>query len=284
MAHRNPKRRWRKTRAFMALAGVLAIGYGAWSLMGAPRPFNVSTALAAHISHAPKPPKRSTQPAKNSSHTRSVAKPLPASYLIHVPGKDQYPQLPNGCEVTSLAMLMTAEGHPVSKMTLAAEMPKDPTKLVLTSYTTSNGKTANKVQFWGNPNIGFVGSVYKAGYGYGIYNAPMYKFLNQLLPGRALNMTGDSFSAILQHVAQGIPVEVWTTTTFQPTTDWVTWQSPEGPVTATPYEHAVLVVGYSPGYLYINNPLNGEAAQKVAEGPFLGAWQQLGKQAITVKS
>lgn len=211
-------------------------------------------------------------------------KALPASYLIHVPPKDQYPQLPNGCEVTSLAMLMTAVGHPESKMTLAAEMPKDPTKLVLDSYTTASGQVVHRVQYWGNPNVGFVGSVYHAGEGYGIYHGPMYRFLNQLLPGQAEDMTGSSFKTILAHVADGVPVEVWTTITFQPTTDWVTWQSPEGEVTATPLEHAVLLVGYSPGYVYLNNPLNGEAAEKVPEGPFIQSWQQLGRQAITVKS
>lgn len=209
--------------------------------------------------------------------------PLPVSYLIHVPPKDQYPALPNGCEVTSLAMLMTAAGHPVSKMVLAAEMPKDPTQLVLSSYTNANGQTAYRVKYWGNPNVGFVGSVYKAGDGYGIYHGPMVKFLNRLLPGRAEDLTGAPFSAILRQVARGIPVEVWTTTTFAPTNDWVTWQSPEGLVRATPWEHAVLLVGYSPGFLYINNPLNGEAAEKIAEGPFLQSWQQLGDQAITYR-
>ncbi len=213
----------------------------------------------------------------------TAASALPTSYLIRVPAKDQYPQLPNGCEVTSLAMLMTAVGHPVSKMTLAHEMPVDPTKLVLTSYTTSNGQVVHKVQYWGNPNVGFVGSVYQAGYGYGIYNGPMARFLNRLLPGRAENLTDQPFSASLRQVAEGIPVEAWTTTTFQPTTDWVTWRSPEGLVHATPWEHAVLIVGYAPGYLYINNPLNGEAAQKVAEAPFIEAWKQLGEQALTVK-
>ena len=213
-----------------------------------------------------------------------VTRPLPTRYLIRVPALDQYPQLPNGCEVTSLAMLMAAVGHPMSKMTLAAEMPKDPTPLRLSTTTNADGQTVHHVAFWGNPNVGFVGSVYRAGYGYGIYHGPMVRFLNRLLPGRAEDLTGSAFSVVLRHVATGIPVEVWTTTTFHPTTDWVTWQSPEGPVRATPLEHAVLIVGYAPGVLYINNPLNGQAAEPVAEAPFLQSWRQLGKQAITVRA
>lgn len=247
--------------------------------------------LGFHLAGAGTPlssgPLRKASPSPQTPRTTSVkrvAKPLPSHYLIHVPGKDQYPQLPNGCEVTSLAMLMTAVGHPVSKMTLAKKMPVDPTKLVMASHTNSKGQVVHHVVYWGNPNVGFVGKVNVAGYGYGIYNKPLAAFLNRLLPGRAVNLTGRSFNTILKSVVTtGIPVEVWTTTTFHPTTDWVTWNSPEGTVKATPYEHAVLIVGYTKNSLYINNPLNGHAAQKVAKGPFIQAWHQLGKQAITVK-
>ncbi|HBQ96476.1 MAG: C39 family peptidase [Firmicutes bacterium] len=209
---------------------------------------------------------------------------IPSSYLMHVPAQSQFPQLANGCEVTSLSMLLTGVGHPVSKLTLAKEMPKAHTPLQLTQTTNAKGQTVNKVEVWGNPNVGFVGSVYKAGYGYGIYNGPMMKLLNEVWPGRAVNLTGKPFSAILAHVAQGVPVEVWTTLTFKPTNDWVTWNSPQGPVHATPLEHAVIIVGYSPNYLYINNPWTGQAGEKVAKAPFIAAWNQLGDQAITVKA
>lgn len=282
MIPRRNRRRLRWPKTILVLAALGVVGYvGHDALGGRGNGLSIVVAKASGTSHAG--PKPSAKPAPRVSKTSQAPTALPTSFLIHVPAKDQYPQLPNGCEVTSLAMLMTAVGHPVSKMTLAAEMPVDPTKLVIGTSTTSSGQVVHTTEYWGNPNVGFVGNVYKAGYGYGIYNGPMYKFLNKLLPGRAENLTGKPFSDILAHVARGIPVEVWTTTTFQPTTDWVTWNSPEGLVKATPYEHAVLIVGYAPGYLYINNPLNGEAAQKVAEGPFVQAWHQLGHQAITVR-
>ncbi|WP_020375066.1 C39 family peptidase [Sulfobacillus thermosulfidooxidans] len=219
-------------------------------------------------------------PTKHSTDPKSI----PASYLMHVPAQSQFPQLANGCEVTSLSMLLTAVGHPVSKMTLAKEMPKAQAPLKLAQTTNAQGKKVNKVVSWGNPNVGFVGSVYKAGYGYGIYNGPMTKLLNKVWPGRAVNLTRQPFSAILAHVAKGVPVEVWTTLTFKPTSNWVTWNSPQGPVHATPLEHAVIIVGYSPHYLYINNPWTGQAGQKVAKAPFIAAWNQLGDQAITVKA
>lgn len=272
--HRRVRPRW----GGLTLVAVLAVGgYVAGArLFASPQP-TTGTALRAVAPQA-KPVRRSATP----SPTQRVA-PMPSHALIHVVAIDQYPQLPNGCEVTSLAMLMAAVGHPMNKMTLAAEMPKDPTRLVLTSTTNAAGQTVHHVQYWGNPNVGFVGSVYQAGEGYGIYHGPMVKFLDRLLPGQAEDLTGSSFRTILKHVAAGVPVEVWTTTTFRPTADWVTWQSPEGPVKATPWEHAVLLVGYGPGVLYVNNPLNGEAAERIPEAPFLRSWDQLGKQAITVR-
>jgi uncharacterized protein YvpB len=202
----------------------------------------------------------------------AVPKALPASVVLQVPPQDQLPEFKNGCEVTSLSMLLTAVGHPVSKGDLAREQPHDSTPLVLGPHGT--------VQFWGNPNVGFVGSV--SDFGYGIYHGPLSKLLNQILPGRAEDLTGKPFTEDLAAVASGRPVVVWTTSTFEPTNDWVTWQSPEGPVHATWEEHAVLLVGYDATHLYVNNPLTGQAAEPVNRDDFLAAWKQLGQQALTV--
>ncbi len=272
---------WRRTLA----TGVVLVGMGALSMgafhwgLGQRTPSRPSPRTSSPPSSASK---TSSPPPTSSSSAAASTTSLPASAFISVPAQSQFPQLPNGCEVTSLSMLLTAVGNPVSKMTLAAEMPKDPTPLQLSSYTTASGEVENRVSYWGNPNVGFVGDVYKVNYGYGIYNGPMMKLLNQVLPGRAENLTGKPFSDILAQVASGIPVEVWTTLTFAPTQNWVTWNSPEGPVHATPLEHAVLLVGYKGSTLYVNNPWTGQAAEAVPEAPFISAWQQLGEQAITV--
>lgn len=215
--------------------------------------------------------------------TRATQSVLPASFLIKVPAQSQLPELENGCEVTSLSMLLTAVGHPVSKMVLAQEQPTDPTPPVLKQIPGFKGNPLMEVTYWGNPNVGFVGSVSgKNALGYGIYNGPLAKLLNSVLPGRALDLTGKPFQDILAHVASGTPVEVWTTINFLPTQQWVTWQSPEGPVTVTPLEHAVLLVGYNATQVFVNNPYTGEAAEPVNRSDFVAAWKQLGRQALTV--
>lgn len=199
---------------------------------------------------------------------------LPPSKLLRVAAQSQLPQLPNGCEVTSLSMLLNAVGHPVNKMLLAQEEPKDPTKRVYGPH----GSTV----YWGNPNVGFVGSVYQYANGFGIYHGPIAKFINQLLPGRAEDLTGRPFSDILSVVAHGTPVMLWTTATFQPTNMWTSWNTPEGPIRVTLQEHVVLLVGYNQTQLFVNNPLNGEQAQAVNRQQFLQAWNQLGDQAVTI--
>ncbi len=267
--------KWR--RLFFGLAVVVAGGILAYHyVVGAPSSHH-------QVDVAKTRGNRYQRPVKKSGSARSIPA-MPASFLMRVPAQSQFPQLPNGCEVTSLSMLLDAIGHPVSKMTLAQEMPKDPTPVQLVETTDAQGQAVHKVVYWGNPNVGFVGSVYKAGEGYGIYNGPMMRLLNQVVPGQGQNLTHESFNRILAHVAQGVPVEVWTTLTFKPTADWITWNSPEGSVQATPLEHAVIIVGYNRQDLFINNPWTGQAAEKVAKAPFIAAWKQLGEQAITVKA
>ncbi len=196
--------------------------------------------------------------------------------MISVPAQDQNPQLPNGCEVTSLSMLLTSVGHPVSKLTLAKEQPYD-------SVPRVKNKAGQTIS-WGNPNVGFVGSPYSWANGFGIFHGPITQLLNEILPGQALDLTNEPFQTILAYVAKGRPVMVWNTAIFKPTNAFpADWETPEGPFHSTYDEHCVLVVGYDKTHIYINNPLNGEKEQAVNRANFIAAWHQLGNQAVTVK-
>ncbi len=216
--------------------------------------------------------------------TKAIASPSPAasddfapigSMLLSVPAQSQLPDLPNGCEVTSLSMLLTAGGTPVDKDVLAREQPTDATPPVF------SGPPGDfySISRWGNPNTAFVGNV--EGYGYGIYHAPLARLLNSKTNGHALDLTGRPFSEILARLRLGTPIVLWTTSTFAPPTRWVTWKTPQGPVRATQLEHAVLLVGYTRDKLVVNNPLTGRREQ-VSPAPFIAAWQQMGRQALTL--
>lgn len=301
---RRPRRTSRRRRVtvtkrlLQGLAGLLVIG-GIWGVrhmgpggllgLGLPpasRTLSEPAPTGGHTPHRHRPPAAG----RGSAHARlkpktgrtpptqtatAPATSLPAAVLLRIPAQDQFPTLPNGCEVTSLSMLLGAVGHPVSKLRLAALMPKDPTPRVM--------GPSGQIVSWGNPNVGFVGSVYVQAKGFGIYHGPMLHLLDAVLPGRAVNLTDKPFSAILAQVARGTPVEIWSTIPLSPNVPWVTWQSPEGPVRTTLDEHAILIVGYGPHTIYINNPYNGEAAQAVPRAQLIGSWRVMGRQALTVR-
>ncbi|MGZ4123778.1 MAG: C39 family peptidase [Tumebacillaceae bacterium] len=228
------------------------------------------------------PAKKTATPAAKKTTTTSTPQPAPAqtatsnSFKLIVPAKLQGPELYNGCEVTSLSMLLSAAGHPVDKMTLANSIKKDPTPA---TYSGDNQITA-----WGDPNNGFVGDVTGSDPGYGVYHGPVAALLNSYLPGRAEDLTGGSFDRVLARIASGHPVIAWTTATFTPTSSWTTWQGPNGPVKATFDEHVVLIVGYNNSQIFINDPLDGTASKAVDRASFISAWQQLGNQAVTYKN
>ena len=228
---------------------------------------------------------RHTSTAPSSTESKTVSSgattsgshdTLPPSAMLSVPAQDQNPQLPNGCEVTSLSMLLASVGHPVSKMALAMEQPYDPTPRV----KNAKGQTIR----WGNPNVGFVGSPYVWADGFGIFHGPITRLLNKVLPGQAVDLTDKPFNTILSYVSRGRAVMVWTTATLKPTNAFpASWETPEGPFHSTYEEHAVLVVGYDNSHIYINNPLTGAKGQEVNRAGFIAAWHELGNQAVTVR-
>lgn len=200
---------------------------------------------------------------------------IPQHYIIrHVPEITQYPQLKNGCEVTSLTMLLNYRDVDVSKMTLAAQVKKDPTPLI---------GNVDDIESWGDPNVGFVGDIYTSP-GYGVYHHPLLELAQRYVGKRAIDLTGDSFTTIENFVSHNDPVEVITSFYFKPQGD--DWESYTDEFhhreRINVDEHAVLIVGYSPRYVWINNPAIEFGYEVVPKTPFTLAWKQFGSQAITI--
>lgn len=192
--------------------------------------------------------------------------------LIKAPHVRQMPQLPRGCEVTSLSMLLGHAGVNVSKMTLAKEVKKDPTP-----YEEKGGKI-----YFGNPYDGFVGDMYSfKNPGLGVYHGPIAALGEKYLPGRIVDLTGQSFDAVYQQLDKGKPVWVVVTSWYShvPNSYWETWHTPSGKTKITKKMHAVLVTGYDDRFIYFNDPLVKNS--KIAKASFITGWEQLGKQAIS---
>jgi len=178
------------------------------------------------------------------------------------------PQLYNGCEVTSLTMLLNYYHYNVTKNQLA-------TKLTSVPLDEDNGEH-------GNPNVGFVGDVTGANPGLGVYHGPIAK-LAKTQTSQVKDLTGASFDQVVAQLELGRPVWTITTATFAPVSTMQTWQTPQGNVKITYDMHSVVIVGFnrSKKLIYINNPY-GYKQQAVSWSDFQAAYNQMGKQAIVL--
>ena len=109
-----------------------------------------------------------------------------ASWISGVPLIAQRPELPNGCEITAVTMMLQYAGAKVSKMEMAREMPRS-----------------------SNPNYGYIGQPWD-GTGITIF-PPALMNLVEKYAGTAKNLTGQNFDAIKYQINIGHPVVTWNT-------------------------------------------------------------------------
>ncbi|CAM4040144.1 C39 family peptidase [Bacillus paramycoides] len=187
-----------------------------------------------------------------------------------VPFIKQLPELPRGCEVTSLAMLLQHKGVQVDKMQLASEIYRVPFE--------QDGLR-------GNPYEGFVGNIYtKSEQGYGVYHQPIFTLAEKYVPEKVINLTGREVQDLYKVISSGSPVWVIANTTFKPLSEdsFETWNTSSGEVKITYYEHSVVVIGYDQNFVYMNDPLANNPRKAVPRAEFEKSWEQMGKQAITI--
>lgn len=211
---------------------------------------------------------------ENENEASAKVIPIKDSVLLEVPNLWQMPELPRGCEVTSLAMLLQAGGVETDKLTLAKEVRKNPAE-----YKFSNGKI-----YFGDPNEGFVGNMYTyTKPGLGVYHKPIADLAEQYLPGKIKDMTGSDFEELKIHLSDGRPVWIITNTQYKKIDEsfFQTWYTPTGKVKVTTKEHSVLITGYDKDFVYFNDPLTGKKNKKAPMQEFEQAWVQMGRQAIT---
>lgn len=189
---------------------------------------------------------------------------------LNVPLENQMPDLPNGCEVTSLSMLMNYYGIRVSKNELAETIQH------VDSFT-DGGK------YRGNPHQGFVGHMTIANAGWCVYNEPLYNVARKYT-SHIENITGSDFLSLIKLVSNGHPVMIITTTTFNKVNNMQTWNTNTGKVNVTPSSHACVITGYSKPkkVVYVNNPY-GYKNQPVNWKNLQASYNQQGRQALYIR-
>ena len=167
----------------------------------------------------------------------------------------QNPELPNGCEVTSLAMLLTAAGYPVDKLELYEYLPREEF-----SYSGS-------ARLGPNPQEAFAGDPASASGG----SAEM------------VNLTGLEQSQLNALLEEGTPLVVWITQEYEEPAyrESFTWTLPDG-TQYIPYDnlHCVVVVGTEGDAYRVADPIRGW--QSVDQEAFWKSFDGMGRRAVTV--
>lgn len=193
--------------------------------------------------------------------------------LLDIPVIKQLPECHNGCEATSLTMMLNYAGIKVDKATVVSKMKKDTTPIKRDS--------TGKIIEWGNPQIGFVGDITGKSPGYSIDPVALAPVIDYYLPGKTLDLTGCSYETLESTISSGRPVAVWITVYFNNPTFPHNWTSDGKVVKADFSQHAVLLTGMDEKSLYYNDPLSGAKNSKIDKTVFQSVWNKMGKKALS---
>ena len=196
---------------------------------------------------------------------------------IDVPLVMQYPELPNGCEITSLTAILNSYGMDVSKTTMSDRyLPK-------VAFSTQKGK-----RFGPNPHIAYAGNPRDLNDGWYSFATPIVKAAEDVIAANkkdlyAENVSGSRREEILSFIDQGIPVIVWVTRDLSPPIKRGGWYNEGTNEFHSSFTnlHAVVLNGWEDGKVHIMNPLKGQ--QIISEDVFFDSYEALGSQAVVVK-
>ncbi|MCR5166702.1 MAG: C39 family peptidase [Oscillospiraceae bacterium] len=194
----------------------------------------------------------------------------------------QYPELPTGCEVTSLTMLLNHMGFSVTKLAISRKyLPK-------MDFVYDNGRVIGAdfhTVFAGDPE-----SKHQA---YGCY-APCitetanayFKSKNKDKEFKAHDITGTAFDDLLtNYIDKDIPVLIWITSDgLHPSFPTDKWTTADGKIVQwIAYEHCVVLTGYDKDndLVYVADPLVGNTSYSLKTLRL--RYIELGQQAVYIE-
>lgn len=196
---------------------------------------------------------------------------MPSSYII--PDMNvvyQEPELPTGCEITALTILLNYLGFDVSKTTMADDyLLKDSQGIV-------------------GFDEAFIGTPYSYG-GYGCFAPVIKDAANKYLAKNAEgylaeDITGTDLDILYEYVARGIPVVTWSSMGLMSVYHRFAFTDANGKENYWfDNEHCVVLYGYdtNDGTVYISDPMYGLTSYGAER--FREIYDELGKQAVIVE-
>ena len=188
----------------------------------------------------------------------------------------QNPELPNGCEITSLAMLLDWAGYPVDKRELSDNyLPRQEFSIV------------DDVRYGPDPNEAYAGSP-ASSQGWYCFEGPILEAANAYLADQnttqqAAPLSGTTREELENYMNAGIPLAVWVTLDYSAPRNPASfrWYLPDGTL-YTPFSnlHCVVLAGWDGDNYLIANPINGW--QTVSPGTFWSCFDAMGRRAVAV--
>lgn len=209
--------------------------------------------------------------------------PIPPVYdnkkMIDVKNILQNPELPTGCEVTSLTILLNHLGYPADKVTMARNY------LPTLDFYWENGIYYGadfRTTFAGNP---------ESEYSYGCYapcitiTADSY-FKDNGFSASAYDITGTDFDSLLSdYIDNDMPLLIWiTSSNLHESALTSIWTTPEGEqVQWRAYEHCVVLTGYDMDnqLIYAADPLYGSISYDYST--IRQRYNEMGRQAVYIQ-
>ncbi len=195
---------------------------------------------------------------------------LPIYHQINVPALLQEPELPTGCEITSLTCLLNYLGFSIDKVVMA--------DTYLDKALENGIEYTFYEKYIGDPKVN----------GYGCYSPVIVKAATAFLADRnsnleAVNLSGKTRDEILMVVASGHPVVIWNTLDAQDFEEKLVWTTPDGTdVYWTALEHCMLLTGYdmNDNTVTVCDPMKGVTSYDLTQ--FFDVYDKLHQQAMTI--
>lgn len=190
---------------------------------------------------------------------------LPVEYI------SQLPELPTGCEITSLATVLNYLGYTVDKEYLAENY--------LAMLDDLDGSFENY----------FIGSPWDPN-SWGCFAPAIIKAANAYLADvssekKAYNISGYTPEQLFAEVQSGNPVIVWITSNLEERTTFSYVELNNGRFFKWPaYEHCVVLIGYdlkAPKSVTLSDPLEGIVTRKYTL--FSSRYRELNRRAVVIK-
>ena len=179
----------------------------------------------------------------------------------------QYPELPTGCEITSLAMVLNYHGISADKCDLA-------------DHYLDKGEVGTvdfRKAFEGDP---------RDDSSYGCYAPVIVNTANKYLEAaqselRAADISGGQLEELFPYIDAGVPVIIWGTLDCAEGYYSVTWNVDGTDMSWYTPEHCRVLVGYEDGQVWTADPVYGDVRAYDLH-VFESRYEDLGRQAVVI--